>query len=521
MHENTQIANQPKVSPAALDNINVPVPELSDLEPGLNQWLPIQLKLAVGAPDDPLEYEADAMADKVMRMPETSFIQRKSACSCGDYDDEHVRLKPLASQITPFIQAKGNGAGAVSDAVSGKIQSSMGGGSPMQANTKSFMESRFGTDFSDVKIHNGGESTELNRSLDAKAFTVSNNIYFNSGQYQPETDSGKHLLAHELTHTIQQSGSKGAGSSAVIRRTPEDDAKALAKKIHDAISAVKADEGAVLTALGTLGRDATKAALLKTIYKTEHTTELEADIKLKLSAANSSRALFLLNAPPAETTLVTEATVEKAGTEAHTAKAGGGDISIHTDVDYKPTEGGPTRTGGFSVGFSGAKSSETRFIQTIWSEIIVTNADKTETRVNKSGLPESNGTMDLTTDITKPKYKIDSGSTTSPFYEPGGRNVRTAGGNVNYDRPGEFADIILKQFDAGATKVVEKDHFDNFLIQEEKVLYQASLYVEWIYTSKTAIARSTKFGSGAAITALPAEVRKQLIKEYPKFEYIS
>ncbi|SHN27339.1 DUF4157 domain-containing protein [Mucilaginibacter sp. OK098] len=207
MHENTQIAHQPQATPAALDNIDMPVPELSDLEPGLNQWLPIQLKLAVGAPDDPLEYEADAMADKVMRMPETSFIQRKSGCSCGDYDDEHVRLKPLASQITPFIQTKGDGAGAVSDAVSGKIQSSMGGGSTMQADTKSFMESRFGTDFSDVKIHNGGESAELNTSLNAKAFTVSNNIYFNSGQYQPETDSGRHLLAHELTHVVQQGGS--------------------------------------------------------------------------------------------------------------------------------------------------------------------------------------------------------------------------------------------------------------------------------------------------------------------------
>jgi hypothetical protein len=55
------------------------------------------------------------------------------------------------------------------------------------------MESRFGTDFSDVKIHNNDESAQLNRSLYAKAFTVSNDIYFNSGQYQPETDSGKHL----------------------------------------------------------------------------------------------------------------------------------------------------------------------------------------------------------------------------------------------------------------------------------------------------------------------------------------
>ncbi|ASU33915.1 eCIS core domain-containing protein [Mucilaginibacter xinganensis] len=219
MRESTSISNQPQSSPAALANEAVHLPEEQlDLETELNERLPIQLKLSVGAADDPLEYEADAMADKVMRMPETSFIQRKSAFSCGDYDDEHIRLKPLASQITPFIQAKGNGARAVSEAVSGKIQSSMGGGSPMQTDTKSFMESRFGADFSNVKIHNGGESTELNRSLNAKAFTISNNIYFNSGQYHPETDSGKHLLAHELTHVIQQ----GQAAPAQIQRIPEE-----------------------------------------------------------------------------------------------------------------------------------------------------------------------------------------------------------------------------------------------------------------------------------------------------------
>lgn len=205
MHEPTSIANQQQSSPAAVANEAVhSSPEQLDPETELNERLPIQLKLSVGAANDPLEHEADAMADKVMRMPETSFIQRK--CPCADRDDEHVRLKPLASQITPFIQAKGDGAGTVSDAVSGKIKSSMGGGNPMQSNTKSFMESRFGTDFSNVKIHNGEESTELNRSLNAKAFTISNNIYFNSGQYQPETDNGKHLLAHELTHVVQQQG---------------------------------------------------------------------------------------------------------------------------------------------------------------------------------------------------------------------------------------------------------------------------------------------------------------------------
>ena len=211
MQETKSIANKSKNSPAALAGKTTSAQHGHEQDPEFNDRLPIQLKLAVGATNDPLEYEADAMADKVMRMPETSFIQRKASCSCGDYDDEHVRLKPLASQVSPYIQAKGNGAGTVSDAVSGRIQSNLGGGSSLQSGTKSFMESRFGTDFSDVKIHNSDESAQLSRSLNAKAFTVNNNIFFNSSQYQPETDSGKHLLAHELTHVVQQSPNKSSG----------------------------------------------------------------------------------------------------------------------------------------------------------------------------------------------------------------------------------------------------------------------------------------------------------------------
>jgi hypothetical protein len=89
----------------------------------------------------------------------------------------------------------------------------MGGGTQLNGNTKSFMENRFGTSFDDVKIHNNDESAQLNRSLNAKDFTVSKNIYFNNGQHQPETDSGKHLLAHELTHVVQQKGTAGKDSS--------------------------------------------------------------------------------------------------------------------------------------------------------------------------------------------------------------------------------------------------------------------------------------------------------------------
>ena len=193
-----------------------PATETLPVQENLVAPLPIQCSLTVGAPDDPLEHEADAMADTVMRMPNkpdtskmsdtfsgSSFLQRKCA-ACEE--EEKAQRKPLSASITPFIQTKTNGEGTTSASLSSKINSSRGNGSSMDNGTKTFMESRFGSDFSSVKIHTGSESVMMNRELSAKAFTVGNDIYFNEGQYNPQSDSGKHLLAHELTHTIQQNG---------------------------------------------------------------------------------------------------------------------------------------------------------------------------------------------------------------------------------------------------------------------------------------------------------------------------
>ena len=167
-----------------------------------NTGLGLQCKLDIGSVNDPLEAEADAMANRVMRMPESSLIQKK----CATCEEEKVQRRPLATAITPFIQTKSTGDTTAGDAVTNQINATKGSGSRMADNTKSFMESRFGTDFSNVKIHTGDHAVQLSRELNAQAFTVGNDIYFNSGQYAPDSESGQHLLAHELTHTVQQSG---------------------------------------------------------------------------------------------------------------------------------------------------------------------------------------------------------------------------------------------------------------------------------------------------------------------------
>ena len=158
----------------------------------------IQRKLIVGATDDPLEYEADAMAEKVMRMPEQNFIQRKCA-HCEE--EEKAQRKPFGS----FIQRKESPAGTMAgDNISGRINASKGNGIGMNAKTQSFMEARFDRDFSDVKIHTGNDAIQMNRKLSAKAFTTGSDIYFNEGEYQPGSTAGNLLLAHELKHVVQQ-----------------------------------------------------------------------------------------------------------------------------------------------------------------------------------------------------------------------------------------------------------------------------------------------------------------------------
>src|SRR5438128_1481509 len=89
-----------------------------------------------------------------------------------------------------------------------------GGGSPLERDNRSFMESRLGADFSDVRVHTDGKATESARSVQAHAYTVGNDVVFQSDKYAPETDAGKHMLAHELTHVVQQRSGPVDGTPA-------------------------------------------------------------------------------------------------------------------------------------------------------------------------------------------------------------------------------------------------------------------------------------------------------------------
>ena len=130
--------------------------------------------------------------EEVQRQPEEEMVQRQQEEEIQRQPEE----EPVQRKATTEKDLPGN--------VSADINSAKSTGKPLPLSMRKFMEPRFDANFSNVRIHTGERAAQLNKQVSAKAFATGNHIFFGEGQFQPETDQGKELLAHELTHTIQQ-----------------------------------------------------------------------------------------------------------------------------------------------------------------------------------------------------------------------------------------------------------------------------------------------------------------------------
>ncbi len=175
---------------------------------------PIQAKLKVGAVNDPLEREADGVANQVMGMQESDTAAMKPASVTGVTGRSIHRCAACEEEQEVHAKAKNGGAATPSrpphGAVSRVLRSS---GRQLDSQTRAFMETRFGRDFGDVRVHTDGEAARSAGDLGARAYTVGKHLVFAPGKFSPATVGGKWLLAHELTHVVQQ-------SIAVNRRQP-------------------------------------------------------------------------------------------------------------------------------------------------------------------------------------------------------------------------------------------------------------------------------------------------------------
>jgi hypothetical protein len=161
----------------------------------------LQKKLAIGSVDDPLEREADRVADQVMRMT------------------VHAAVSGAPPRIQRFSGHAGKQMNSAPASVDKVLASS---GSPLEPVLRQDMEQRFGHDFSRVRIHTGSEAMQSTLDVSANAYAVRHNIVFGARQFAPNTIDGQRLLAHELVHVIQQESANPTEGRLQRRYTPEE-----------------------------------------------------------------------------------------------------------------------------------------------------------------------------------------------------------------------------------------------------------------------------------------------------------
>ncbi len=174
---------------------SIPVPAASP---------PIQRKQVISSPGGPDEHEADDLAEAVLAMPDHTakgsaqpMLQRKCT-GCENEEKEPIKTKqaPSASKGTALDPGPA-------------VSAARHGGTPLPGEVRSYFEPRFGHDFSEVRVHVGPDPAAGAQAVQARAYTIGNEIVFGAGEFAPATSEGKRLLAHELAHTVQQAGTVG------------------------------------------------------------------------------------------------------------------------------------------------------------------------------------------------------------------------------------------------------------------------------------------------------------------------
>jgi len=176
--------------------------------------------------DDSKEEDAVQMKSAPDKKEEEKPVQKK----------EEPEKKPAADEVlkeekeekkggAPSLMAKesnSRGANDGSDQLARQLKDQRGSGAPLPREVRNEMSESIGADFSNVRIHTGDKATALNKELGAQAFTHGNDVYFNSGKYDTDSSAGKHLLAHELTHVVQQGAAPAVEgkTAAAAHNTP-------------------------------------------------------------------------------------------------------------------------------------------------------------------------------------------------------------------------------------------------------------------------------------------------------------
>ena len=198
---------------------------------------PIQAKLQIGAVNDPLEREADDVAEQVMRIPGPVFarttagdrVVRRKCAECEQEDEEQKKISRKVSGNAAALDAT-----AAPRIVHEVLRSP---GRPLDAETRQFFEPRFGCDFSKVRVHSDARSGESARAVNALAYTIGPHVVLRDGGHQVAGAAGRSLLAHELAHVVQQANVDSATAGALPISHPGDAAERAADSAAHRVTA--------------------------------------------------------------------------------------------------------------------------------------------------------------------------------------------------------------------------------------------------------------------------------------------
>lgn len=350
-------------------------------------------------------------------------------------------------------------------------------GLPLGTSIRSELSSALGFDFGQVRVHSDEVAGRAAAVMDASAYTTANQMFFGASQYRPESAEGKRLVAHEAFHVAHQRFSGGLRPGVA---PPDSPGERMADKFASDF----------LSDQATLRGWATPAG------------------------GNSFDSAWEIHPQRISTR----------GTEVHRGDVGAapviGQVSVRTgeEVEFSPTSRIPNL---IALEYSGALAADSRWLQFVWFELTATTPSGLA-RVSGS-VPTTSGTKPFTTTPATPSWTVDSGSTTDPFYEATGVNIRTSSSTTLFDAPGgrSVASLASSVFSSvpAATSVRFTAHFQTYLIQGGAAAYVVGYSASTAFTPGASGARASAIGytvSGSGpVTGLPSNLLTIFIGSYP------
>lgn len=523
----------------------------------------IQTKLQVNQPGDANEQEADRVADQVMRMQdpatddkggsgETQVSLTPTVSRLADSDSESrlSRMCTDCEEVEKGVQLK-EIPGAAPEAHP-LVGPAAGSGQPLDSSVRSFFEPRFGHAFDEVRIHTDQQAAESARALNAHAYTLGKDIVFNEGTYSPETNEGRRLLAHELTHTIQQGNSSGLQTNLIQRDlaieptvanpadvvlTPANMQRAIGLNL-----VMFTDEAEIALVRDVLGVPREPSVVdedfVNAVIRYQSSFGLTPDGMLgprtadRLSQEITAEADRLADPPTgtprrrvARRLHLRSMTSRTAGTMTHQGFVGPDDnpegaVTIRTG----DRQGAPFPNV-ISAEYTGENADAVNWLQFVDLQMFATPPGGT--RVFNAGVLLTQGGNITWSDNTTQHWSVDAipPPAPGPFYDvSGGLNTRAAGRRIALlDQPGgplwlPFAQAFASPgaLAAGATTVTLRARFVSYVVRNNRARYQTS----WTATSNFDITAATTGpivyaqGSAGTVTGLQPVHRTALLAEY-------